>query len=59
MFFYNDASPKEDILQKEIESWKGFAISLRKEDREIFLKMLNDSHKYQEAINAKGKTFPS
>jgi hypothetical protein len=26
----------DDILSKEMESWKGFADSLRKEDRELF-----------------------
>jgi hypothetical protein len=36
--------PNEDILTKEIESWKGFANSLSsKEDRALFEKMhLND-----------------
>jgi len=33
--------PNEDILAKEIESWKGFAESLRpEEDRPLFMKML-------------------
>ncbi len=51
--------PEEDILQKEIELWKGFADSLRHEDRQIFQKMLDECYKYQQAINAKGKPFPS
>lgn len=51
--------PDEEILQKEKESLKGFADSLRKEDREIFEIMLNECYQYQEAINAKGKPFPS
>ena len=34
--------PDEDILTKEIESWKGFADSLKsEEDKNLFLKMLN------------------
>jgi hypothetical protein len=52
--------PNEDILTKEIESWKGFANSLSsKEDRELFEKMLNDCYKYAAAINAKGQPFPA
>jgi hypothetical protein len=52
--------PNEDILTKEIESWKSFANSLSsKEDREIFEKMLNDCYKYATAINAKGQPFPA
>ena len=52
--------PNEDILTKEIESWKGFANNLSsKEDRELFEKMLNDCYKYAAAINAKGQPFPT
>jgi hypothetical protein len=51
--------PNEDILTKEIESWKGFADSLRAEDNELFAKMLNDIYKYVAAINAKGRPFPT
>jgi hypothetical protein len=52
--------PEENILTKEIESWKGFADSLKsEEDRELFLKMLNDCQKYALAVNAKGKPFPT
>ena len=52
--------PNEDILTKEIESWKGFASSLSSsEDRELFMKILNDCYKYANAINAKGAPFPS
>jgi hypothetical protein len=31
---------KNDILTKEIELWKDFADSLRKDDRNLFIKML-------------------
>ena len=31
---------KNDILTKEIELWKGFADSLRKDDGNLFIKML-------------------
>jgi hypothetical protein len=52
--------PNEDILTKEIESWRGFADSLpAEEDRKIFTKMLNDCYKYAKAINAKGQPFPA
>jgi hypothetical protein len=52
--------PKEDVLTKEIESWKSFGASLSsKEDRELFMSMLNDCYKYAAAINAKGGPFPS
>ena len=51
--------PNEDILTKEIESWKGFADSLPAEDRKTFMKMLNDCYKYAKAINAKAQPFPA
>ncbi len=51
--------PNEDILTKEIESWKGFADSLSsEEDRKTFTKMLNDCYKYAKAINAKAQPCP-
>lgn len=51
--------PEEDVLAKEIESWRGFAESLRSEDRELFKAMLNDCQRYVQAINAKGEPFPA
>jgi hypothetical protein len=52
--------PKENIHTKEIESWRGFAESLKsREDKKLFLKMLNDCEKYALAINAKGTPFPT
>ena len=52
--------PGEDILTKEIESWKGFADSLKlEEDKNLFLTMLNDCQKYAVAINAKETPFPT
>lgn len=52
--------PNEDVLTKEIESWRGFADCLpTEEDRIIFIKMLNDCYKYAKAINAKGRPFPT
>jgi hypothetical protein len=50
--------PNEDILTKEIESWKSFGDSLSsKEDRELFEKMLNDCYEYTAAINATANHF--
>jgi hypothetical protein len=53
--------PGEDILIKEIESCKGFVDSLKSEEDhgKLFLKMLNDCHKYAVAINAKRAPFPT
>jgi hypothetical protein len=52
--------PNEDILTKEIESWKAFVDRLSsKEDRELFKTMLNDCYKFAAAINAKRQPFPA
>ena len=52
--------PAEDILTKEIESWRSFASSLNSEEyQEIFNKMLSDCYKYASAINAKREPFPT
>jgi hypothetical protein len=52
--------PDEDIVTKEIESWRGFADSLKsEEDKNLFSKMLNDCQKYALAINAKDTPFPT
>ena len=52
--------PEENILTKEIESWKGFTNSLKsEEDKKLFLEMLDKCQKYSVAINAKGKPFPT
>lgn len=34
--------PEDDILIREIESWKAFADMLCSEDRRLFLQILND-----------------
>jgi hypothetical protein len=51
--------PNEDILTKEIESWKGFADSLPAEDRKTFMKVINDCCEYSKAIKVKGGPFPT
>jgi hypothetical protein len=50
--------PEENILTKEIESWRVFADGLKSEDKKLFLEMLEKCQKYSVAINAKGKPFP-
>ena len=49
--------PKDDLLSKEIESWKAFGESLRKEDRVIFEKMIQQCYKHIKAINLKGEPY--
>ena len=49
--------PKDDILSKEIESWKAFGDSLREEDREIFHKMIQQCYRHIKAINVKGEPY--
>jgi hypothetical protein len=52
--------PEENVLTKEMESWKVFADSLRaEEDKKMFLEMLDKCQKYAIAINAKGRPFPT
>jgi hypothetical protein len=52
--------PEEDILTKEIESWRGFADGLKsEEDKKLFLDMLEKCQKYAVAINARGRPFPT
>jgi hypothetical protein len=52
--------PEENILTKEIESWRGFADTVEsEEDKKLLLKMLNDCQKYALAINAKETPFPT
>ncbi|MFL6320410.1 MAG: hypothetical protein ACJ71K_14200 [Nitrososphaeraceae archaeon] len=52
--------PNEDILTREIESWGSFAASLNSEEyKQLFNKMLSDCYKYANAINSKGRPFPT
>jgi len=52
--------PEENILIKEIESWRTFADGLKsEEDKKLFFEMLEKCHKYSVAINAKGRSFPT
>ena len=47
--------PYDNIITKEIDSWKSYADCLRKQDRELFYEMLNSCYKYSSAINLKEK----
>jgi len=49
--------PKDDLLAREIESWKAFGDSLRAEDREIFDKMIQQCYRHIKAINSKGDPY--
>ncbi len=49
--------PKDDLLSKEIESWKTFSDSLRAQDKVLFDKMLKDCYKYIKAIQIKGDAY--
>ena len=51
--------PNEDVLTKEVESWRTFTNNLNSEYREIFDKMLSDCYRYINAINTKGEPFPT
>ena len=52
--------PQENVLTKEIESWRVFSDGLKsEEDKKLFLEMLEKCQKYSVAINAKGKPFPT
>ena len=49
--------PYDNIITKEIDSWKNYADCLRKQDRELFYKMLNRCYKYSPAITVQGKEY--
>jgi hypothetical protein len=56
---YMSLFPKEDVLTKEIESWRSFVDSLfsKEDDRDLFNNILDDCYNYTAAINAKGQPF--
>jgi hypothetical protein len=47
----------EDILAKEIVSWRGFEYALREENRILFNKMQSNKEEYATSVNAKGREF--
>lgn len=51
-------APDDDLLEKEIESWRGFWETLREDDRRLFKEMLAEIRKYAPAIATKAEPFP-
>ena len=52
--------PNEDVLTREIETWRGFIDKLPSEDDKVIMtKLLNDCYKYAVAINSHGHPFPA
>jgi len=49
--------PNDDLLAREIQSWKSYSDSLRLEDRKMFEKMTRQCYKHLKAINAKGEPY--
>jgi hypothetical protein len=51
--------PDEDVLTKEIETWRGFIDKLPSdEDKAVLTKMLNDCYNYSVAVNSHAETHP-
>jgi hypothetical protein len=49
--------PRDDLISKEIESWKAFEESLREEDRKLFNKMIQQCYRHIRAIQVKGEPY--
>ena len=52
--------PNENLITKEIESWKGFEYALREENRILFSNMLSECREnkdYVRAASSKGVSF--
>ena len=49
--------PQDDLLAKEIQSWKSFGDTLRLKERKLFNKMLEQCYCHIRAINAKGEPY--
>ena len=55
-----DTEKDNDLVKKEIESWKGFEYALRKPNSSLFNKMLKEcleNEEYAEAFKSKGSQF--
>ena len=51
--------PDEDVLTKEIETWRGFIDKLPSdEDKAVLTKLLNECYKYSLAINNHAEEHP-
>jgi len=52
--------PEENVLTKEIETWRGFIGKLPLEDDKVIMtKLLNECYKYAVAINSHDHPFPT
>ena len=47
----------EDMLDKQIESWKGFEYALREENRTLFNNLLSNKEVYAHCMGARGENF--
>jgi hypothetical protein len=51
--------PDEDVLTKEIETWRGFIDKLPSdEDKLVLTKLLDSCHKYSVTMNNHAQTHP-
>jgi hypothetical protein len=51
--------PDEDVLTKEIETWRGFIDKLPSdEDKVVLTKLLNDCYKYSAAMDNHAQIHP-
>jgi hypothetical protein len=50
-------SNEDDILEKEIESWKSFEYALREENATLFNKMLEEIREYAKAVAIKDEAY--
>jgi hypothetical protein len=51
--------PDEDVLTREIETWRGFIDNLPNDDDKVVLtKLLESCYKYSVAINRHAETHP-
>ena len=52
--------PDEDVLTREIETWRGFIEKLPSDDDKVILtKLLDECYKYAVAINSHDLPFPA
>jgi hypothetical protein len=51
--------PDEEVLTKEIETWRGFIDKLPSdEDKDVFIKLLDNCYKHAVAINNQAQEHP-
>ena len=56
----NEDKDSENLVTKEVESWKGFEYALRSPNSSLFNKMLKEcleNEEYEEAFKSKGSHF--